>query len=42
MRSGELRLLNVPVTALSFVIIMRVLVIMATKGLPPPERAVAL
>ena len=37
MRSGELRLLNVPVTALSFVIIMRVLVIMAAKGLPPPD-----
>jgi len=37
LRSGELRLLNVPVTALSFVIIMRVLVIVATKGLPPPD-----
>jgi AcrR family transcriptional regulator len=37
LRSGELRLLNVPVTALSFVIIMRVLVIMATKGPPAPD-----
>jgi len=37
MRSGELRLLNVQVTALSFVIIMRVLVIMTAKGLPPPD-----
>ena len=37
MRSGELRLLNVPVTALSFVISMRVLVIMATKRLPGPD-----
>ena len=37
MRAGELRLLNVPVTALSFVISMRVLVVMATKGLPPPD-----
>jgi AcrR family transcriptional regulator len=37
MRSGELRLLNIPVTALSFMIILRVLVSMASKWLPPPE-----
>ena len=36
-RSGELRLLNVPVTALSFVIIMRMLCIIAAKALPTPD-----